>query len=107
MSSAQEVIVHGHHVDVPAGVKAFIEERCEAVCAEFPEVSKVEVTMEPEGDGFTAHAHATGRKTNVAATHDWGREMGQAAEQVLDKIATRLRRRHDKQRTMGRKETIG
>ncbi len=96
MTMKQNVVVHFKEIPVDNGVRNFVEERCALMLEEFPELSKLEVSLSPDGNGFTAHAHATGRKTDVAATHDWEQEVGHAADQVLTKVHKQLRKKHDK-----------
>jgi ribosome-associated translation inhibitor RaiA len=76
-------------------VRERVEERCARMAADFPETTKFEVTLEPDGPGFLAHGHVTGRDTEVA-TRATGERMGQAADRLLDKLSKALRRSHDK-----------
>jgi ribosome-associated translation inhibitor RaiA len=84
--------------DIPGtdGMRQFIEERCTSTSQLFPELVKIEVSLVHDGDGFTAHAHATGRKTNLAVTHDWSRDPGGAVNDVLARLESKLRRHHEK-----------
>jgi ribosomal subunit interface protein len=76
-------------------VQDVVEKRCTHLAEEFPETTKFEVTLEPEGAGFRAHAHVTGRDTDVAGHAD-GAQLGEAADRLLDKLARSLRKLHDK-----------
>lgn len=96
MTLKQNIAVHFKEIKVNDGVRTFIEERCQGMLDEFPEITKFEVSLAPDGIGFTAHAHATGRNLDLAATHDWEKELGHAADQVLDKMHRQLRKQHDK-----------
>ena len=55
------------------------------------------------GAGFTVHAHATGKNTDVATHADAGAARV-ASDQVLDKIERQLRRVHDKRIFARRRE---
>jgi ribosome-associated translation inhibitor RaiA len=62
---------------------------------EFPETTRFELTLAPDGAGHTAHAHVTGRRTEVAA-HTEAIEIGAAAHRLLDTLERLLRKVHDK-----------
>jgi ribosomal subunit interface protein len=76
-------------------VQEAVEKRCAHFAEEFPETTKFEVTLEPEGAGFRANARVTGRNTDVSAHAD-GAQPGEAADRLLDKLARSLRKLHDK-----------
>ena len=82
-------------------VRTAVEERCRALGQEFPELTRLELTVAPDGDGHAASAHAIGKNTE-AATHGSGGEPRQAADQVIDKLRHQLRKSHDK-RIFGRR----
>ena len=84
-------------------VQEAVERRCSVLADEFPETTKFEITMAPEGTGFTAHGHVTGRHTDVAA-HAEGNQPGEAADRLLDKLARALRKVHDKKIFKDRRE---
>lgn len=96
MTLKQNIVVHFKEMDVNAGVRTFIEERCQSMLEEFPEIMKFDVSLAPSGIGFTAHAHVTGRNLDIAATHDWEKEVGHAADQVLDKVYRQLCKQREK-----------
>lgn len=75
-------------------VRERTEVRCRVLADEYPEPTHLEVTFAPDGEGFTAHAHATGTKEIVASAH--AAALGLAADRLLDKLAKTLRRAHDK-----------
>lgn len=89
------VLVSFKDVKPSEKVRELVEARCARLAAEFPETTKLEITLEPDGPGFQAHGHVTGRDTEVA-THAAGHQMGEAADKLLDKLARALRRTHDK-----------
>ena len=76
--------------------------RLRALSEEFPEPTHIEVTPTPDGAGFSAHAHVTGRATDLA-TSAKGAELGLAAHRLLDKLVQQLRRAHEKRLFAGRR----
>jgi len=76
-------------------VRDLVAKRLAALAADFPEPTHIEVTLAPDGTGFTAHAHVTGRATDLAASAA-GAELGLAADRLLDKLVHQLRRAHEK-----------
>jgi ribosome-associated translation inhibitor RaiA len=75
-------------------VRERAEERCRALAEEFPEPTHIELTLAPDGTGFSAHAHVTGR-AEIAAKAE-AHELGLAADRALERLARALRRVHDK-----------
>jgi ribosomal subunit interface protein len=104
MARAQEILIHFKDMSAEEKIRSFIEERCQRLGEVFPETMRFEISLQSDGDGFTAHAHVTGRKTDVAVSHDWARELGQATDKVLDKLEARLRKHHDKVRMSSRRK---
>lgn len=76
-------------------VREQVERRLRALAEEFPEPTHIEVTLAPDGSGFSAHSHVTGSGTDLAAAAR-GAELGLAAGRLLDKLAQQLRRAHEK-----------
>jgi len=76
-------------------IRETVEGRCARMAEEFPETTKFEITLEPDGAGYQAHGHVTGRGTDLAS-HAGGQRMGEAADRLLDKLEKALRRAHDK-----------
>jgi ribosomal subunit interface protein len=95
MSRNPAVVITFKDLEVGDRLRETIERRCLALTHEFPEVTRVELTFDPDGDGHRAHGHATGKDTDVS-THASAAEIGAAADQVLDKLKQKLRRSHDK-----------
>jgi ribosome-associated translation inhibitor RaiA len=91
------VAVHFKDMAVIEGVRELVERRCTDLADEFPELTHVHVWLTPDGRGFHASLHATGRHTELA-THAQAREPGHAADRVLDTVRHQLRRTHDKRR---------
>ncbi len=96
MTLSRNTVVNFKDVPTSPAVRSFIEERCAQLAEEFPEDLRFEVTVIPEGDGFTAHGHVKGRNIDVAANHDWENEAGKAADKLIEKLHSQLRKGHDK-----------
>jgi len=76
-------------------VRETVAVRSQHLAAEFPEIVRIEVTLAPDGVGFTAHGHVTGSHIDVA-THAAATKLLPAAEQLCVKLERQLRRVHDK-----------
>jgi ribosome-associated translation inhibitor RaiA len=85
-------------------VRERAEKRCRALAAEFPEPTHLELTLAPDGEGFSAHAHATGSAPIAASAR--APELGLAAERALDKLEKALRRSHEKRLFARRREAM-
>jgi ribosome-associated translation inhibitor RaiA len=103
MSENPAVVISFKDLDVDEPLRENLEKRCLALTSEFPEVTRVELTLHPDGDGHSATGHATGKDTQVATRASAG-EIAFAADQVLDKLKQKLRRSHDKKIFAHRRE---
>lgn len=101
MSRSPSVLLHFRDVQIDEDVREAVHRRCDHLADEFHEVNRFELTYMENGPGFTVHAHATGKNTDVA-THADADAARAASDQVLDKIEKQLRRGHDK-RIFGRR----
>lgn len=77
-----------------------VKQECEtfgtALREEFPETSKVEVSLSRTGgEGFEAHVHVTGKDIDLAGTSKH-REMREAAVEALERVRKQLRKHRDK-----------
>ena len=95
MSENPSVVISFKDLEVDERLRESLEQRCQALTDEFPEVTRVALTLHPDGDDHSAHGLATGKDTEVA-TRATAAEIGAAADQVLDKLKQKLRRSHDK-----------
>jgi ribosome-associated translation inhibitor RaiA len=86
--------VHGD-LEVEDELRDGVERRCHALSDEFHELTRVEVTLSPNGGGCAASGHVTGKNTALAARSQ-AAEPGPAADAVLDQLRQQLRRAHDK-----------
>jgi ribosomal subunit interface protein len=84
-------------------VREAIEKRSRHLADEFREIVRIEVTLAPDGVGFTAHGHVTGKNTDIA-THAAATGLWPAADKLLDKVERQLRRVHDKRIFAQRRE---
>ena len=91
--------------DIPHSdrVEEVVERRCALLAAEFPETTRFEVTLAPEGAGISAHGHVTGRHTDVSGQAE-GDQPGEAADRLLDQLERSLRKLHDKNIFKNRRE---
>jgi ribosomal subunit interface protein len=76
-------------------LREFIEKRSDHLANEFREVSKVEISLAPNGAGFIANGHVTGKGTDFA-TQVKASELTPAVDSVFDKFERKLRKLHDK-----------
>jgi ribosome-associated translation inhibitor RaiA len=89
------VVVSFKDTEPSERVREDVEARCAHLAREFPETTRFEVTLAPDGGGFSAHGHVTGRHTEVAG-HAEGQQLGEAADRMLAKLERALRKVHDK-----------
>ncbi len=103
MSRSPSVVLHFRDVEIDETVRESVHRRCDHLADEFHEVNRFELTISENGTGFSVHAHATGKNTDVA-THADAEAARTASDQVLDKIERQLRRVHDKRIFSRRRE---
>ena len=96
MADHANIVVHFKDLEVDEELRDHIEGRCTHLAAEFPEVTRFEVTLEPGPNSVECHGLVSGKRTRVAA-HANGAELPrQACDAFLDKIERELRTEHDK-----------
>ncbi len=103
MSTKPSVVISFKDLPVHESVRETLEAGCQRLAAEFPETIRYDLTVAPDGAGHSAHAHVTGRNTEVA-THAQAVELGEAVDRLLDKLERQLRRVHDKRIFSPRRE---
>lgn len=103
MSTKPSVVISFKDLPVNESVRQTLEAGCQRLAAEFPETSRYELTVAPDGAGHSAHAHVTGRSTEVAS-HAQAVELGEAVDRLLDKLERQLRRVHEKRIFSPRRE---
>jgi len=91
--------------DVPHSRQVGAE--CEGICAQlsagFPEASSFEVSLGRTGVQFDVHVHVTGRHVSLAAKARQ-RVLGEALHAAFARAERQLRKRHDKQIYVRRRE---
>jgi ribosome-associated translation inhibitor RaiA len=77
-----------------------IQSECEGLAQalrdEFPETSRVEVTIGHARDEFEAHVHVTGKNIDLAASANTHESLVVAARQAFHRAHAQLRKQHDK-----------
>ena len=97
------VILHIKDVERSDELDETLERRCQALADEFSEVSRFEISIEPDRNDVRATAKASGKNTTVAA-HANAADARQAADLALTKLERELRSRHDKRIFTPRRE---
>ncbi len=95
MARAAHIVISFKDMASDEKIRQSLEDGCRQLAEEFPETTRFELTLAPDGAGHTAHAHVTGRNTEVAA-HTEAIELGAAAVRLLDTLERLLRKVHDK-----------
>jgi ribosome-associated translation inhibitor RaiA len=105
MAETPVIMISFKDMDTDEELREIIEKRCGALAEEFPEVTRLEITLSPDGTGHVAHVRVTGTGRGTEFdTHASGIEVRLAADQALDKIQRQLRRVHDKRIFARRRE---
>jgi ribosomal subunit interface protein len=103
VAATPTIVISFQHMDAEEEVRQQLETRLRALAEEFPETTRFEITLAPDGAGHTAHAHVTGKSTEIAP-HASGSKLALAADRLVDKIERQLRRIHDKRIFLHRRE---
>ena len=103
MAELPTVVTIFKDIDTDDRIREVIEKRCEHLRAEFQELTRVEVTLQENGSGYQAHAHASGKNRDVGAQAD-ASELLPAVDRLLDKVERQLRKLHDKRIFSQRRE---
>ena len=113
MTDNPAVVIHFRDCENNEKIRDSIEKHSARLAREFHEISRFEISLSPNGSGFVAHGHVTGKGTDVA-TQANASELGPAADLIFDKVERQLRKIHDKrifsqrreaQRDRGRRES--
>jgi ribosome-associated translation inhibitor RaiA len=90
---------HIHFRDTPHSDK--LRSECEGWAAglrsEFPETTRMEVTVSHDGDVHELHVHVTGKHVDFASSAKSRDSVFAAARDAFDKVHAQLRKHHDKQ----------
>jgi len=103
MTNNPSVVIHFREVEQDEPLREFIEKKGEHLGNEFHEVSKIEISLAPNGAGFIANGHVTGKGIDIA-THAEASELSPAVDSVFDKVGRQLRKIHDKRIFAKRRE---
>lgn len=102
MAASPTVVISFKDMDPVEEIREKLEATCAALAEEFPETTRFELTIAPDGVGHTAHGHVTGRATEVAAHAD-AIKPNHAADRLMDILERLLRKVHDKHRFKDRR----
>lgn len=103
MSDSPTIVISFKDLEPQEELREKIQRGCRALAEEFPETTRFEITLTPEGLGHSAHGHVTGKQTEVAAHHE-AMEVGAAANRLMDMLERLLRKVHDKHRFAARRD---
>lgn len=103
MVASPTIVISFKDMEPDEDLRGALEARCRAFGGEFPETTRYEITLSPDGTGHVAHGHVTGSHTELAS-HAEAMEPGHAADRLLDKLVRQLRRVHDKRIFAHRRE---
>jgi len=103
MTKNPSVVIHFREVEHDEPLRESIEKKSQHLGNEFHEVSKIEISVAPNGVGFVANGHLTGKGTDIA-TQVEASELSPAVESVFEKFRRKLRRLRDKRIYTQRRE---
>jgi ribosome-associated translation inhibitor RaiA len=103
MAEKPTVVISFKDLETDEELRETIETRAHALAAEFPETTRVEVTLAAEGAGHVSHVGVHGRSTQIDV-HASAIEKELAVDRALEKLARALRREHDKRIFARRRE---
>ena len=103
MTDNPSVVIHFKEVEQDEPLRESIQKKSQHLGDEFPEVSKIEISLEPNGVGFIAHGHVTGKGTDIV-TQVEASELAPAVDSVFNKVERQLRKLHDKRIFAQRRE---
>ena len=103
MTDTPTVVIRFKDVEHDEALREEVERRTRELASEFPETTRFEISLEPDGAGFRIHGHVNGKHTQLA-THGDGADLRSAADQLFHRLRQQLRRVHDKRIFQHRKE---
>jgi ribosomal subunit interface protein len=95
MTDNPSVVIHFKEVEQDDPLREAIQKKGEHLGNEFHEITKIEVSVAPNGTGYIANGHVTGKGTDVA-TQAKASKPTPAIDSVFDKAERQLRKIHDK-----------
>ena len=103
MTDNPSVVIHFKEVEQDEPLRESIQKKSQHLASEFHEVSKIEISLAPNGVGFIANGHVTGKGTDIA-TQVEASELAPAVDSVFNKVERQLRKLHDKRIFAQRRE---
>ncbi len=110
MTKNPSVVIHFKEVEQDEPLRESIQQKSQHLASEFHEVSKIEISVAPNGVGFIVNGvgfivngHVTGKGTDIA-TQVEASELTPAVDSVFDKVERQLRKLHDKRIFAQRRE---
>jgi len=103
MTTHPSLVIHFKEVEQDETLRESIQKKSEHLGNEFHEISKIEISVSPNGAGFIANGHVTGKGTDIA-TQVTASEPAPALDSVFDKVERQLRKLHDKRIFSQRRE---
>jgi ribosome-associated translation inhibitor RaiA len=103
MARGAAAVAFHFEVEIGEQLREELEKRCNALSDEFPEITRIDITLSEDGAAYAASGHVTGKGTE-AAGHASGPEPEVAADQLFDTLRVRLRKIHDKRIFARRRE---
>ena len=103
MAETPTLVVRFKDVEHDEIVREEIERKIRQIAKDFPETTRFEISLEPDGAGFRIHAHVNGKSTELA-THVDGPDLRTATDQLFHRVKHQLRRVHDKRIFTQRRE---
>ncbi|HEX9813891.1 MAG TPA: HPF/RaiA family ribosome-associated protein [Myxococcota bacterium] len=103
MTTNPSVVIHFKEIEQDEPLRESIEKKGQQLGNSFREVSKIEISLAPNGVGFVANGHVTGKGTDIA-TQVEASELSPAVDSVFAKFQRKLRKLHDKRIFAQRRE---
>ncbi len=103
MTKNPSLVIHFKEVEQDEPLRESIQQKSQQLGSEFHEVSKIEISVAPNGVGFIVNGHVTGKGTDIA-TQVEASELTPAVDSVFDKVERQLRKLHDKRIFAQRRE---
>jgi ribosomal subunit interface protein len=99
---------HIHFRDTPHSdhLRGECESWGDALRNEFPETTRVEVTVSHDGDAHEVHVHVTGRHVDLSSSAKNRETVFASAREAFDKLHAQLRKHHDKQIFQHRRDKL-
>jgi ribosomal subunit interface protein len=95
MTQRSSVVIHFGEVEHDEQLRENIESQSERLTNEFPEITKIEISLTANGAGFEAHSHVTGKGIDIGSIAE-ASELPPATDLVFNKTERQLRKIHDK-----------